>query len=403
MQLGPDGFFQLTYCTNIHPGNGWDEVFANLRSYAPALKAQVAPDTPFGIGLRLSGQESSELLQNDRLAQFQAFLTEHRLYIFTLNGFPYGPFHKQPVKAEVYAPDWRDEERVRYTLRLIEILAHLLPDDMEGSISTCPLSYKAWLDTGEDALWERLTRNVVRVAEALVRVKQQQGKLIHLDFEPEPDGLLENSAEVVEFYTQWLLTAGADILADSMNVSADEARAHLLDHIRVCFDTCHMAVAYEDPVEVLDRFARVGIQVGKVQISAALKVIFPDESAGRTELERQLQPFAESVYLHQVVQRDDTGGFQQYPDLPDALPAIYDPRARQWRIHFHVPIFVEQYGTFFSTQDEIRQVFALLRERRFSRHLEIETYTWDVLPSGLKKDLLESISREFAWVRDVFV
>ncbi len=403
MQLGPDGFFQLTYCTNIHPGNGWDEVFANLRSYAPALKAQVAPDTPFGIGLRLSGQESSELLQNDRLAQFQAFLTEHRLYIFTLNGFPYGPFHKQPVKAEVYAPDWRDEERVRYTLRLIEILAHLLPDDMEGSISTCPLSYKAWLDTGEDALWERLTRNVVRVAEALVRVKQQQGKLIHLDFEPEPDGLLENSAEVVEFYTQWLLTAGADILADSMNVLADEARAHLLDHIRVCFDTCHMAVAYEDPVEVLDRFARVGIQVGKVQISAALKVIFPDESAGRTELERQLQPFAESVYLHQVVQRDDTGGFQQYPDLPDALPAIYDLRARQWRIHFHVPIFVEQYGTFFSTQDEIRQVFALLRERRFSRHLEIETYTWDVLPSGLKKDLLESISREFAWVRDVFV
>ncbi len=403
MQIGPDGFFQLTYCTNIHPGNGWDEVFANLRSYAPALKARVAPDIPFGIGLRLSGQESSELLQEDRLEQFQAFLTEHGLYVFTLNGFPYGPFHKQPVKAEVYAPDWRDEERVQYTLRLIEILTQLLPSDMEGGISTCPLSYKPWLNVEEDASWERLTHNVVRIAEALVRVKQQQGKVIHLDFEPEPDGLIENSTEVVRFYMEWLLVLGARMLADSMNIPVGQARVHLLDHIRVCFDTCHMAVAYEDPAEVLDRFAQVGIQVGKVQISAALKIIFPEERAGRTALERELQPFAESVYLHQVVQRNHDGSFQQYPDLADALPAIYDRQASQWRIHFHVPIFIEQYGTFFSTQDEIRQVFALLRERRFSQHLEIETYTWDVLPPTLKKDLLDSISREFAWVRHVFV
>src|SRR5438067_2302660 len=200
-----DDFFHLTYCTNIHPGNGWSEVYGNLQRYAPALKARLAPSDAFGIGLRLSGRESSELLQDDALQQFQAFLQAQGLYVFTLNGFPYGPFHQQPVKAQVHAPDWRDEERVRYTLRLIEILAFLLPDQVDGSISTSPLSYKTWVDIQDPAAWRCLTYNIVRIAEALVRVKHEQGKLIHLAIEPEPDGLLENSEEVVRFYTDWLL------------------------------------------------------------------------------------------------------------------------------------------------------------------------------------------------------
>ena len=143
---GPGRFFHLTYCTNIHPSNGWDDVLANLRRHALPLTARLAPDAPFGIGLRLSGVESRELLAGDRLAQFRAFLDEQGLYVFTLNGFPYGPFHNQPVKENVHAPDWRDDERIDYTLRLIEILAALLPRGMEGGISTSPLSYKTWLD-----------------------------------------------------------------------------------------------------------------------------------------------------------------------------------------------------------------------------------------------------------------
>ena len=163
MHRGTDNFFHLTYCTNIHPGNGWSEVYGNLQRYASPLKARLAPSGAFGIGLRLSGRESSELLQDDSLQQFQAFLQEHGLYVFTLNGFPYGPFHQQPVKAQVHAPDWRDEERVRYTLRLIEILAFLLPDQLDGSISTSPLSYKAWVDRRDSTTWAHLTHNIVRV------------------------------------------------------------------------------------------------------------------------------------------------------------------------------------------------------------------------------------------------
>jgi hypothetical protein len=398
MYVGPDNFFHLTYCTNIHPGNGWSEVYANLQHYVPPLKARLAPHTTFGIGLRLSGRESSELLQGDHLQQFRDFLQEHGLYVFTLNGFPYGPFHQQPVKALVHAPDWRDEERVAYTLRLIETLAFLLPDGIDGSISTSPLSYKTWVSTQDVTTWRQLTRNIVRIAEAMVRVKYEHGKVIHLAIEPEPDGLLEKSEEVVQFYTNWLLEEGTRMLSDSLRVSRDEARDHLLEHIGICFDTCHVAVAYEEPAAVLDCFDQIGIKVAKVQISSALKVTFPNEEVARGDIARALEPFAESTYLHQVVQQSHDGTFRHYPDLIEALPHIQDREIAQWRIHFHVPIFIDHFPKFQSTQDTIVDTFDLLAKRLFCRHLEIETYTWSVLPEDLKKDLLDSIAREYQWV-----
>ena len=372
---------------------------ANLERYAVPLKAEFSPDQPFGIGLRLSGEESCEVLENRNLGHFKQFLDEHDLYVFTMNGFPYGPFHGQAVKANVHAPDWRDEERVRYTLRLIQILEHLLPEGMTGGISTSPLSYKAWVD-GSDRTWEILTNNVVRVAEELYRVKER-GVLIHLDLEPEPDGLLENSAEVVTFYQEWLLDYGAMTLAKRLDIGKGEAQEVLLGHIQICFDTCHVAVAYEEPADVLARFEEVGIRVGKVQISSALEVTLPEDKAVRKEVTQNLQPFAESTYLHQVVQKNEDGTLTQFPDLPDALPHIQDPDASEWHIHFHVPIFTERFGKLSSTQAGILKTFDLLKEKPFTEHLEIETYTWDVLPTKLKVDLLESIRREYTWVLGV--
>jgi sugar phosphate isomerase/epimerase len=402
VRLNQDGFFQLTYCTNIHPSNGWDDVLATLERFAPALKKRFAPDAPFGIGLRLSGVESRELLEGDRLARFRAWLDEQDLYVSTLNGFPYGPFHRQPVKADVHAPDWRDEERVRYTLRLVEILAALLPPGMAGGISTSPLSYKDWVDAGDPATWELLTRNVARVAAAMARLHRDGGPLVHLDIEPEPDGLLGTCADLVGFYEEHLLPDGAPLLVAELGIPVAEAGACLLEHVRVCFDACHLAVAYEDPAQVLDRFAGLGIKVGKVQVSSAVKAGLPADPAARAAIGEALAPFAESTYLHQVVRRDRDGTLVHYPDLPQALPALGAPEAAEWRVHFHVPIFVERFGDLASTQDDLRRVLALLRQRRFADQLEIETYTWGVLPPALKTDLEASIAREYAWVLDVF-
>jgi hypothetical protein len=400
MKLTPEESVDLTYCTNIHPGNGWSEVLANLRRYAPALKQQFAPDAPFGLGLRLSGAETEQLLQGDGLEHLRAFLRDNNLYVAILNGFPYGSFHRRVIKENVFAPDWRHEERVQYTLRLIRVLTELLPEGLDGGISTLPLSYKGWVGADDRAAWEIITRNLTRVAEALVHLRQAKNQWIHLDIEPEPDGLVETSAELVAFYHDWLLPVGAPLLAGSLQISVAEARQKLLDHIQVCLDTCHVAVEYEEPAAVLARFEQAGIQVGRLQISSALRVNLPEAGPGRSLLAAQIAPFAESSYLHQVIEERDDGTRQHYPDLAVALPQIQQTRARQWRIHFHVPLFVEDYGMFGSTQQEIRTFFRLLDQSAFTRHLEIETYTWEVLPPALKLDLLESIHREYRWVLD---
>jgi hypothetical protein len=395
--------FHLTYCTNIHPANGWANVLETLKHYAPALKQRLSPDAPFGIGLRISGEESAQLLEPGNLTQFRTFLEENKLYVFTINGFPQGTFHGERVKEDVHTPDWRTDERVEYTLRLVRILAALLPEfEREGSISTSPLSYAAWIDKDDDATWQLLTRNLLRVVAEMIRVREEQGLFIHLDLEPEPDGLLQTSTQLIDYFQTWLLTYGAEQLAEQLDITKDAARQHLLDHVQVCFDTCHVAVMYEDPAEVLANYDAAGIKVGKIQVSSALRVPLPDDTEERRQLAIGLEPFKESTYLHQVIQRNADGDYQQYPDLPQALPHITNENAQEWRIHFHVPIFVEEYGTFYATQDGILKTFDLLRERTFSRHLEVETYTWDVLPTDIKADLVDSIERELKWVVDVF-
>ncbi len=385
---------QLTYCTNIHPANGWPAVLAGLQQHVLELKQRVAPDQAFGIGLRLSGQESHELLQPATLAAFQAWLTEHNLYVFTLNGFPYHPFHQQPVKDQVHAPDWREPERVAYTLRLIEILAALLPNGMHGSISTSPLSYKPWFADLTNVPWDLLNRHVLQVVAALMQLERERGIIIQLAFEPEPYGLLETSGELISYFEQ-LLAVGAAELAGMLDCSLLEAQTAIRRYVGACLDTCHCAVAYEAPRTVIANYQAAGLSIAKVQLSSALQVEFGDD---RQAVAAALAPFSEAIYLHQVIQRNFDGSLLQYRDLPQALAAIDDPRACEWRIHFHVPIFTGSFGVLNATQPALLESLQLLNEQPYSQHLEIETYTWDVLPSQLKLDLTESIAREYAWV-----
>jgi len=387
----------LTYCTNIHAADGWDAVYANLQRYAPALKARFSPHAPFGVGLRLSAREARELLGSDRLQEFRTFLDGEGLYVAIINGFPYGPFHGTPVKAQVYAPDWREDARVEYTLDLIRILTKLLPEGLDGGISTAPLSYKPWLPGESADGWRAVTTNVVRVADALVRLRQQTGALIHLDIEPEPDCSLENTEETVSFFEQWLSPVGAPALASSLGIDADEAWRHIQQHIRLCFDCCHFAVEYEDPAAALERFRSAGIQIGRVQLSSALRIAFPESLQQVNAVAGELRPFADATYLHQVVQQCGTA-LRRYPDLDEAIGQARGSANCEWRVHFHVPLFTRKYAAFDSTQDYVRKVLDLAMHSGFTTHLEIETYTWDVLPAGLKVDLLASIAREYEWV-----
>ena len=394
--------YHLTYCTNIHPGESWVENYHNLKKHIPPIKKEVSPDASFGIGLRLSDKASRSLLEKENLSDFKNWLEKNNCYVFTLNGFPFGSFHHQTVKDQVHHPDWTTKQRLDYTFRLFDILATLLPDGVDGGISTSPLSYKYWpaIQQNKNVVLEKATLHMVKIAEKLYNIYQESGQILHLDIEPEPDGLLENTEEVIGWYREWLIPQGTAYLRQHLNLSHEEAEVCLKNHIRLCYDVCHFAIVYEKPEEVFQKLKTEGIKVGKIQISAALKVHLPEGIEQRKWVMDAMAPFVESTYLHQVVERDSDGQLTHYPDLPQALEKLNNPSAREWRTHFHVPVFLNNYGQLESTQEDILDVLDYLKKEKVSDHLEIETYTWEVLPDDIQLEITDSIVRELHWVQE---
>ena len=403
MKLATKSNLHLTYCTNIHPGETWAEVASNLKQYLPQLKARLSPNHSFGVGLRLADIATRELLSGNNLVQLQNWLREQDLYVFTLNGFPYGGFHHRVVKDKVYAPDWSSVDRLDYTLRLVEILTALLPSEIDGGISTLPISYKPWWHDAEDRnkILHQGSLNLARAIARMAEVYQSAGKLIHLDLEPEPDGMLENTVEIIDFFQDWLLPIAGKWLQETQGISQSSAEDWIVRHIRVCYDTCHFAVEYEEPDDIVRRFKDAGIKIGKIQLSSAIKIDIPAQPNQRQKILNRLDPFAESTYLHQVIARHSEGTLEHYADLSTALESFMTTEASEWRTHFHVPIFIPAYQPFASTQDHIVKLLQMLPSNAIAHHLEIETYTWEVLPPEMKLDILTSIEREYQWVLSI--
>jgi sugar phosphate isomerase/epimerase len=404
MQSDSHPGIHLSYCSNVHPGESWQETFSQLKQYIPELKKRLSPDKPFGIGLRLSAVAAKELLQENRLGQLKTWLKDENLYVFTLNGFPYGSFHRERVKDSVYKPDWSSEKRFTYTANLIDILAELLPEGVDGSISTSPISYKYWDHSREEKgqIIQRSCGYLAELAGKMAQIRKNTGTEVHIAIEPEPDCLLENSRETIDFFVDHLIPKGSKYLASQKTISRVEAEEILRKHIGVCYDTCHFALEYEHPSRAIDEFRAAGIRIGKTQISAALKVAFSESLSNRKKISDQLQKFVEPVYLHQTIERHADGSLRQYRDLPDALKQIDQTEAKEWRVHFHVPVFQREFNGLQSTQNEIIESLNILLNPEICTHFEIETYTWEVLPDHLKADLTDSIEREFRWTLDTF-
>lgn len=389
----------LTYCTNIHPGETWEEVRRNLGEHLPAVRARVAPNRPFGVGLRLSAEAARALAQPEAMAEFKDFLARERLYVFTLNGFPYGTFHGKRVKEDVYLPDWTDPKRLHYTDQLADLLVQLWTAEAGsmGSISTVPGAYKENARSAESV--RRMTDLMLQHAAHLVRLRQRTGKYVTLALEPEPCCFLETIEESVAFFRDHLFADPAVRSFVAMTgLGRAQAEQALRDHLGICLDLCHAAVEFEDPQECATRLASEGIGVYKVQITAGLRL--PELSPAALAAVRQ---FDDPVYLHQVVESGPRG-LTRYQDLPDALRAAEGRSSGglEWRVHCHVPIFLDDLGAFSSTQPFVREVLQAQRRKSISTHLEVETYTWNVLPPQARTDNMdEAIAREIAWARDI--
>jgi hypothetical protein len=391
----------LTYCTNIHMGENWTDHFAAIKDHFPFIKEKISPNNPMGIGLRLSNEASIELIKKENLSCFKEWLKEQDAYVFTMNGFPYGGFHHIIVKDQVHTPDWTTKDRIDYTMRLFHILTALIPPDLDGGVSTSPLSYRHWFKTVEQlkVARENSTKNIILIIENLIEIHKSTGRLLHLDIEPEPDGLLETGEEFIEWFENDLLPVGIPIIKSKFDISKQHAENLIKEHLRLCYDVCHFAIGYESHHQIINDLEKHGINIGKIQISAALKATMDSFENNRKSIKQSFEKFNEPTYLHQVVAKTSNGKLIRYPDLPEALNDNEHPLIQEWRAHFHVPIFAEKFGLLSSTQDEIKEVLSLQKTKPFTSHLEVETYTWEVLPAELKLPLQDSIIRELQWVK----
>jgi hypothetical protein len=370
----------LAYCTNVHPAEDWAETLESLNRWTLAVKNQLAAKGPFAIGLRLSARAAAELAEESRLLAFQRWLDQHECYVFTINGFPYGRFHGTRVKEEVYRPDWTDPQRLEYTMRLFDLLGRLVPAGVEGSVSTLPGSFKEFIRTPEQV--QLIRDNLWRCVEHMAETSERTGRKLHLGLEPEPFGLFEDSVETAQFFDR---------------LREEHPRDERLDkHLGVNYDTCHFAVQFEEPADAVGRLRQHGIRLSKIHISNALR-LHPTTAA----LE-QLAAFADDTYLHQVIVRHEDGSLLRYKDLDLALA---DSAARagsataEWRVHFHIPLHRRPPGEFDTTADHVLGLLKLLQaEPALCSHLEMETYTWAVLPQALKaRAVSDQIVAEYRW------
>ena len=370
----------LAYCTNIHRGGDWPETFRSLSEYTLRVRDRVSSGKPYAIGLRLGDTASRQLAQADALEKFRAWLGENNCYVFTINGFPYGDFHGKRVKEQVYKPDWTNPERVEYTKRLFDILAEIAPAESGGSVSTVPCSFKEFINTGEQV--EAMRRNVWDVVEHIDALSEKSGKDLHLGLEPEPLCYLETTSEMIRFYRQ---------LRDDR--PGDD---RLSRRLGINYDACHLAVEFEEAANALGSLIAEGVRISKLHFSSALKVCPSAETLGG------LAGFAEDIYFHQVVANGADGSLTRYRDLPDALAAAARGETSgdtEWRIHFHVPLHCPPTALFDTTADQLQRVIVTLAANpAICSHIEMETYTWEVLPGELKqRDVVDQLAGEYDW------
>lgn len=386
MSLSP---LPLSYCTNVHPGRSVREVEAGLDRYTVAVRDRFG--APLAAGLWLAKPVVSELTsQEGAIQRFGAGLAARGLTCHTLNAFPYGDFHSERVKENVYLPDWSQPQRLEYTSQCAAVLAALMPEGVsEGSISTVPLGFKGFEQPA--AFVDRCIDKLVELANILSALREQTGKTVRLAIEPEPLCVLETTDENLIFFRR--LWAAAD------KSGAGEA---VRRHLGVCYDVCHQAVEFEDVTASIGALNEAGIRINKVHISCALQL---DRPATNSEGREALRHYVEPRYLHQTFARTTSGEVSRVLDLNEGLidhPPAHFRAADTWRIHFHVPVDAERIGPLATTRPALREAVAAVASLEYAPHLEVETYTWEVLP-GRPVDLVEGLTRELRTTRKLLL
>ncbi len=369
----------LSYCTNVHPARSLQEVFAGLDEFTIPIRA--ACGQPLAAGLWLARSVVNDLQTAADRRRLADFLQERDLTCYTLNAFPYGDFHSDRVKEQVYLPDWTTEDRLRYTLDCARVLADLLPEGVDGSISTVPLGFKALATSA--GFMDRCCERLVQLAAGLDQLFKDTGRVIRLAIEPEPLCVLETTPETIAFFRQLQDVAEQSGQGDAVR-----------QYLGVCYDVCHQSVEFEDVAASIAALHQAGIRINKVHLSCAIEARnVTGDAAVREALARYIEP----RYLHQTFARTPGGTIATVTDLDAATltqPSAGLATADIWRVHFHVPINADTLGPLQTTRPDLRRALPAVRELPYAPHLEVETYTWEVMPDGGKPQVIPGFARE---------
>ncbi len=401
------GDFPIGYCTNVHAGTSLEQASENLLQFSGEVRKQLAPDGRLPIGLWLAEPAVNQLIEQQAVVEFRDWLAANHFLPYTMNGFPQGDFHQAVVKHAVYEPTWSCHSRARYSMCLAQVLDVLLPAGANGSISTLPIGWPHAPWHAEE--YHLAADNLIEVAKFLDHLAQHSGREIVLAIEPEPGCILNTAPDLAQFFEHYLFS-GPD---------AAIARRYLT----VCHDVCHSGVMFESQVSALETYRQSGIRVGKVQISSAVHVPWDrvvDHPERQSSMLAQLRGFNEPKYLHQTTRARENGTLERLAeDLPNALknwlpaegtsPLAYP--TTPWRVHFHVPIYVAEFGELQTTQADIPVACDYLKQHGqsdcsgapwFTGHYEVETYAWPVLPTELQQpSLSHGIVKELQYAQSV--
>lgn len=381
----------LSYCTNVHPGLTVDQVLRGLSDFTVSAGQQFG--SPLAAGLWLAQPVIRELRSNaNATARFAASVADLGLCTYTLNAFPFGDFHSVRVKENVYLPDWTQPSRLEYSWECARVLCELmrttLPGGADGSLSTVPLGFKSL--AGAADFEAHCIRQLVELATRLTQLEAETGTTIRLAIEPEPCCVLETTVETIDFFRR--------LRAEAANAGARDAVER---HIGVCYDVCHQSVEFEDVAASIAALDREGIRINKVHITCALQLTNPMSNA---EAREALAQFVEPRYLHQTFARLPSGDVRRVLDLTAELartPPHEFAEADCWRVHFHVPVDAERIGPLETTRADLKRALAAIAHLSYAPHLEVETYTWNVLPGGDKPDLVTGLARELSATREL--
>lgn len=377
----------LSYCTNVHPGRTLKEVEEGLDRYTVPIQANYG--SPLAAGMWLAAPVIRELEQSpDGVNRFAERLRQRGLVCYTLNAFPYGDFHSARVKENVYLPDWTQPERFEYTLACARCLAAFLPEGTEGSISTVPLGFKPFHHAADFA--NHCADQLLALSRELSRLYHETGRRIRLAIEPEPFCEIETTPETIQFFDRLRSHATSE---DELN--------DLKTYLGVCYDVCHQAVEFEDVAASIRSLVASDIRINKMHISCAIEIARPERNS---EALKALSHYVEPRYLHQTFAQHESGQIRRYVDLDHELTSNPPPEFRDaslWRVHFHVPVDAEALGPLRTTRKELKVALGVIPELSYAPHLEVETYTWEVLPGGGTQNLIDGFSNELIATRSL--